>query len=553
MNKQHKRYIFIGAAWPYANAPLHLGHIASLLPADIIARYYRLKGDNVLFVSGSDCHGTPIVLAAEKEKKSPDEIAQFYHKEFKKTLIDGFDFSYDNYTTTLTENHTKVVQEFFTKLYEKKDIEIKKQKLPFCSNCQRFLPDRYIEGKCPKCGFESARGDQCDQCGQMLDPEDLIDPKCQICNSTPIFKETEHFFLKLSQKEKFIKDLVDSSSGWRKNAIGFTNKLLNEGLKDRAITRDTSWGVDIPLGGYENKKIYVWFDAVCGYYSASLEALNKTDELGKYWENSEARHYYVHGKDNIPFHTIIWPIMLKGFGNLKLPDYIVSSEYLTLEKKQFSKSRDWAIWAKDITCDFNSDYLRFYLILNGPETSDSDFDFYDFQSRINSELIGNFGNFINRTTQLIERNFKNGIEINQKSQYLQTIEEIFENTGKLIEEGNLREALKQVLKIAEDGNKYLSQQEPWKKIKDHPQSAQNILANCAKAIICLQTLISPFLPKSSQKIANIFDNNNRSTWQYPDQEKFLVKKTEIIFQKIEKEQIEAQITKLKGGTENKQV
>ena len=552
MNKPPKKSIFIGAAWPYANAPLHLGHIASLLPADIIARYYRLRGDNVLFASGSDCHGTPIVIAAEKENKTPGEVAQFYHQQFKETLMKGFDFSYDIYTTTLTENHAKIVQEFFTKLHEKKDIEAKKQKLPFCPNCKRFLPDRYIEGTCPKCNFDSARGDQCDGCGQMLDPEDLIDPRCKICNSIPTFKETEHFFLKLSQKEKFIKGLVDKAIHWRKNAVGFTNKLLSEGLHDRAITRDTDWGVEIPLQGYEGKKIYVWFDAVCGYFSASQELLGETGELEKYWKNPEARHYYVHGKDNIPFHTIIWPIMLEGFGNLKLPDYIISSEYLTLGNKQFSKSRNWAVWAKDIIRDFDSDYLRFYLILNGPETSDADFDFNDFQSRINSDLIGNFGNFINRTAQLIVKNFKDGVEITEKSPYLESTESAFESIGKLIEEGSLREALKQILKIAGDGNKYLAQQEPWKKINESPRDAQNTLANCAKAISYLQTLVSPFLPKSSQKISGIF-NSNQAAWQCSNQEKFQVKEVGIMFSKIENEQIETQIAKIKSGTKNKQV
>ena len=549
MKKAGKEYIFIGAAWPYANAPLHLGHIASLLPADIIARYYRIKGSKVLFVSGSDCHGTPIVIAAEKNKKTPKEIAEHYHREFKKTLIDGLDFSYDLYTTTLTSNHTKIVQEFFTKLYKNKDIKIKKQKLPFCPKCKRFLPDRYIEGTCPECRFKFARGDQCDECGKILDPEDLTNPRCKICNSTPIFKETEHFFLKLSEKEAFIKELVEKSKGWRKNAIGFTKKMIGEGLKDRAITRDTKWGVDIPLQGYKDKKIYVWFDAVCGYFSASLEALKNSEEFDYYWRNPKAKHYYIHGKDNIPFHTIIWPIMLNSYGQLKLPDYIISSEYLTLEKRQFSKSRNWAVWAKDIVSIFNSDYLRFYLILNGPETSDADFSFSDFQNKINSELIGNLGNFINRTAQLIKNNFSDGTSITHKSQYLQQTEAAFEKIGQLIEEGSLREALKQIMKIAEGGNKYLALQEPWKKVKHSPREAENILANCAKAILCLTILIYPFLPKSSQKISAIFGDNWQN-WIPQKQNKFKVSNAEIIFERIEDELIDKQIAKLKGGTKS---
>lgn len=550
MEKKLKRNIFIGAAWPYANASLHLGHIAALMPADIIARYYRQKGDDVLFVSGSDCHGTPIILAAEAEKTTPEKVSKKYHQEFIETLIDGLQFSYDNYTTTLTQNHTRVVQEFFTKLNNNGDISIKEQKLPYCPKCEKFLPDRYMEGTCPKCNFKDARGDQCDSCGQMLDPEDLIEPRCKTCSTKPEFKDTKHFFLNLSKKEGVVKELLKNSTGWRKNAVGFTNKYLNEGLKDRAITRDISWGVDIPLDGYDDKKIYVWFDAVCGYLSASKEICDENEKWKKFWENKDAIHYYVHGKDNIPFHTIIWPIMLDGFGGLKQPDYIISSEYLTLEKKQFSKSRKWAIWAKDILGVFEADLVRFYLTINSPETSDSDFSWHDFQNRINSELIGNFGNFVNRTASLIANNYSNGIAIKSESGYLQSVKKLFRKVGEQIECGDLREALKTIIKISGDGNKYLAENEPWKLLKSDRDKSENVLANCACSIACIQTLINPFLPTTAENISKIFDFKE-SGWEPNTDTTFSVREPKILFEKIEDSTIEEQIKMLNSGESSK--
>lgn len=550
MNKSSKKNVFIGAAWPYANASLHLGHITALMPADIIACYFRQKGDNVLFVSGSDCHGTPIILAAEAEKTTPEKVSKKYHREFVETLIDKFGFSYDLYTTTLTQNHTKVVQEFFTKLNKNGDISIKEQKLPYCPKCEKFLPDRYVEGICPKCNFNDARGDQCDNCGQMLDPEDLIEPRCKTCSTKPEFRNTKHFFLNLSKKEDVVRKLLKNATGWRKNAIGFTNKYLNEGLKDRAITRDISWGIDIPLDGYDGKKIYVWFDAVCGYLSASKELYGKDDKWKEFWENENAIHYYVHGKDNIPFHTIIWPIMLDGFGKLKKPDYIISSEYLTLEGKQFSKSRSWAVWAKDILDTFEPDLVRFYLTVNSPETSDADFSWHDFQNRINSELIGNFGNFINRTASLIANNFSDTVTIKSESDYLKSTKKLFGEIGAQIERGNLRDALKTIVRISEDGNKYLAENEPWKLLKSDRDKAENVLANCACSIASIRTLISPFLPSTSESISNMF-GLEKSGWEANTDTTFSVKTPKILFKKIEDSIIEEQIKKLGSGSASK--
>ncbi len=304
----NKRKMFIGAAWPYANGSLHLGHVAALLGADILARYFRSKGEEVLFVSGSDCHGTPIAFEADRLRVNPSEIADKYHEEFVESLVKGLQFSYDLYTKTTTENHKEVVQEIFLKLLKEGVIYTKTEELPYCLDCKRFLPDRYIEGECPICHYGSARGDQCDECGSIIDAHDLIRPRCKVCGSVPEWRSSEHFFLRLSVFEQKIKDWIEKSSGWRPNAKNFTLNILKSGLIDRGITRDITWGVPIPLPGYESKSIYVWFEAVCGYLSASKELSKESGnpELWKkFWVDENAVHYYVHGKDNIPFHTII--------------------------------------------------------------------------------------------------------------------------------------------------------------------------------------------------------------------------------------------------------
>jgi len=534
--------VFIGAAWPYANQSLHLGHVSALLGSDILARYFRAKGDSVLFVSGSDCHGTPITVSAEKQKVKPEVIAQKYHQEFLKNLVDGLKFSYDNYTTTLTENHKKIVQEIFLKLYEKGDIYTKTQELPYCPTCKRFLPDRYIEGECPKCHFKEARGDQCDNCGAILDPKDLINPHCKTCSSQPEFRESEHFFLRLSRYQKKLESWVSKSKFWRPNALGFTKKLLKEGLHDRAITRDIDWGVPIPLPGYDEKRIYVWFEAVCGYFSASREWANKEgqpDIWREFWQNKNAIHYYVHGKDNIPFHTIVWPAILMGYGGLNLPDRIIPSEYLTLKGKQFSKSRGWAVTLPHFLQNFDAETLRYYLTISGPETSDADFTWKNYQERVNKELIGNFANFIHRTFHLISENFPNGVRrtnVRGNGQNLleQTIKS-YETAGRLIEEGKFRDALKNIFALTEAGNQFLAETEPWKKIKQDKAQAESDLAVCAEVILNLGQLVSPFLPQTAQKIINPSDTIK---WEYKTEKIYKFSRPEIIFKRIEDKQIE---------------
>ncbi|MFA6423579.1 MAG: methionine--tRNA ligase [Patescibacteria group bacterium] len=548
-----KENILVAAALPYANNSLHLGHVAALMGSDIFARYKRQIGNNVLFVSGSDCHGTPISVEAEKRGIEPSEIALKYHEEFKKTLIQGLGFSYDIFSTTTTDIHKKTVQEIFLDLYNKELIYKKTEKLPYCENDKRFLPDRYIEGVCPNCGFGSARGDQCDNCGKLIDPKELKNPKCKICGSTPIFKDSEHFFLKLTALQDKLSEWVKKSEGWKPNALGFAENFLKNGLQDRAITRDTTWGIEIPLVGFETKRIYVWFEAVCGYLSASKEWAEKTgDETAweSYWVNNQAKHYYFHGKDNIPFHTIIWPAILIGFDHgLHLPDRIYSTEYLNLEGKQFSKSRHWAVWLPDFLEDFDPETLRFYLTLSGPETADADFSWKDYKERINAELIGNFGNFINRTFSIIKQNFDSGVRfpetLNAESEkFIKLAEDSFDIIGNLIEQGKFREAIRALLKIVEYGNKYFNDAEPWKTVKENKEAAEETLAVCAQIIRAIAILSAPFLPRTAEKIsAQTQDHELR--WKYPEpKEIFNPIEVSPLFKKIEEEEIEAQREKL---------
>jgi len=551
MNKE-KLKIFIGNAWPYANGSLHLGHIAGLIGGDVLARYFRAKGNEVLFVSGSDCHGTPITVEADKLGIHPSVIAEKYHKEFSETLINGLNFSYDIYTKTTTKNHTKVVQDVFLKLYNSGMIYKKEVELAYCEKDKRFLPDRYVEGECPICHFANARGDQCDNCGNILDAKDLIKPRCKLCGTEPIWKPSEHFFLKLSAFEKELSEWINKSAGWRVNAKNSSLKILEQGLIDRAVTRDTEWGVEIPIPGYESKRIYVWFEAVCGYLSASKEwAENQGKEnlWEEFWKADDARHYYIHGKDNIIFHTIIWPAMLMAYdNNLLLPDRIVSSECLTLEGKQFSKSRNWAVWIPDFLNKFDSDTLRYHMIMAGPETADADFSWQEYQKRVNSELIGTFGNFVNRVLAFIKNNFSEGVRMPKKinkeqKEFLDKAEKCFDLAGEAIAQTRFREGLREIFALAEHGNRYINSAAPWTVIKTNRDQAESDLAIAGNVIRCLAILIRPYLPKTAESIAKMFINGAlENKWQYPKATDFSVGNIVPLYRKIEDEEIKEQIS-----------
>lgn len=532
--------IFIGAAWPYANGSLHLGHISAFLGADILARYHRLVGNKVLFVSGTDCHGTPIALEARKQGLSASELAEKYHKEFIETLINDLNFSYDVYTKTTTENHKKNVQEIFLKLYQAGHIYKKIQNLPYCPKCQRFLPDRYLEGTCPHCNFVNARGDQCDECGSLVDPEELLNSKCKICGQTPEWKASEHFFFKLSAFKNHLQAWMKKSKTWRANARNFTLNLIKQDLPDRAITRDIEWGVAIPLDSYKNKRIYVWFEAVCGYLSASKEW--DKNQWKKFWINDKAlEHFYVHGKDNIPFHTIIWPSILIGYDNLHLPDHIISSEYLTFEKERFSTSRNLAVWAKDFLQFFDSEMLRYYLTIYGPETSDVDFSWKKFQERINNELIATFGNFVHRTFSLIKINFPQGVRFpkkfdEQEKKFIDLLNQTFSSMGEKIEKAEFRQALRFVFCLIEHGNRFLNQASPWTKVKNKQlDEAEKTLAVLAYVIHATAILITPFLPKTGDQILRMLEiDTSKKSWQKPDALKiYKILNLKLLYKKIE--------------------
>lgn len=535
-----KRNILIGGAWPYANGSLHLGHIAALIGGDILARFHRLHGDQVLFVSGSDCHGTPIALEAERQGCKPEDIAGRYHAEFKETLCTRLRFSYDVYTRTTTANHREVVQEAFTHLMNDGIIAKRTQALAYCEKDKRFLPDRYVEGVCPHCQAEGARGDQCDACGKILEANELVSPRCKLCGQTPVWKDSEHFFLLLSKLQDRIFTWLEKSEGWRRNATTYVKNIVSEGLRDRAITRDTTWGIPLPLAGYEGKSIYVWFEAVTGYLSASVEwskAQGRPEAWKTFWTDPEARHYYIHGKDNIPFHAIIWPGILMGLG-LHLPDRLYSSEYLTFGQKQFSKSRGLVIKADAITDQYGPDAVRYYLVANGPENSDADFTWEDFQVKVNSELIGKMGNFVNRTLSFAMKHWPEGIGAGAAAADIDAAlraetEECFASVARDIQAGEFRNALRAVVRLSETGNRYVDTQAPWKAVKEDRAAAEKILVNSLWLALGIAKLSRPFMPDFSQKVLAQLGQGEQTDLDVPTVFAFHITQVSPVVQRVE--------------------
>ena len=508
--------ILAAVAWPYANGSIHIGHVAgTYLPADIFARYHRLKGNDVLMVSGSDAHGTPVTLTAEERGITPEEVFSKYQAEF----LDSWErlgISFDLFTTTHTDNHAAVSQDIFSRLLERGYIYKDTMVQPFCEIESRFLADRYVEGTCPHCTFEGARGDQCDNCGRTLDPKDLLRMSCQICGSEPEFRETEHFFLKLSAFENQLLEWVREQEHWRPNVRNFTIGFLEGGLHDRAITRDIEWGVPLPVEGYEDKRIYVWFEAVIGYLSASIEWAynNGTPEAWKpFWEDG-SRAYYFMGKDNIPFHTVIWPAMLLGYGGLKLPYDVPANEYLNLEGFKLSTSRNWAVWLPDYLDRYEPDPLRYVIAANLPETSDSDFSWREYVRRNNDELVATYGNLVHRVLSMLNRNFEGVLpepgELDDVSkELLGEAQRRFDEAGSYLESVRLRQALQSSMALAQAANRYLDQKEPWRAVRQDKEDAAQTLWTTTSVINCLKTTLCPFLPFSSQKLHAMlgFDGN----------------------------------------------
>ncbi len=528
-----KKRILIGGAWPYANGSLHIGHVAGLLPGDIIARYYRAKGNEVYYVSGSDCHGTPVTVRAKQEGKSPETISDLYHSEFCQ-CFDKLGFSFDLYGKTSSEEHKSFVKEFHKNLYQSEYVYEKGMLQAYCQTCNQFLPDRYVEGLCPSC-HEKARGDQCDACGTILETEILIEPKCTVCGSKPVFKETTHLFIAISKLERELKLLVDSHSNWRKNAITFTNRYILEGLRDRALTRDLNCGIDVPLEGYEDKKIYIWAENVLGYLSMSAEVAKlKGISFQELW-GEDAKHYYVHAKDNIPFHTIILPALLicEGSG-YHLPDEIISNEYLTLEGRKISTSQNWAIWVKDIIDRYNPDAIRYFLIANGPQKRDTDFSWDEFIKSNNSELLGGYGNFINRTVVFIHKYYNAIIPHGDLDSEVQIkIEDTYYKTGEQIEKGNLKAALDGVFVLVRFSNKYFDDAAPWITRIENSKQCENTLYQCIQLVANLGVLMAPFLPFSSKKLFDWFGIDDKWCFQTIPSG-YQLAETDILFERIDK-------------------
>jgi methionyl-tRNA synthetase len=520
-------HVLAAVAWPYANGPRHIGHVSGFgVPSDVFSRYMRMSGHDVLMVSGTDEHGTPIQVQADADGVTPRELADRYNRVIVEDLH-GLGLTYDLFTRTTTRNHYAVVQELFTALHTNGYIVARTTLGAISPSTGRTLPDRYIEGTCPICGYASARGDQCDNCGNQLDPEQLIDPRSKINGETPQFVETEHFFLDLPAFAEAIGNWLDQRENWRPNVLKFSRNLLDD-LQPRAITRDLEWGVPIPLDGWRernDKKIYVWFDAVIGYLSASIEWARRTGDpqaWRKWWSadglGKDATAYYFMGKDNIVFHSVIWPALLLGYsgegdkggqpgelGRLNLPTEVVSSEYLTMEGKKFSSSRRVVIYVRDFLERYDADALRYFIAAAGPESNDTDFTWAEFVRRNNDELVAGWGNLVNRSISMAAKNF--GVipaagELTAEDEALLAVAEAgFATVGELIGRHRQKAAIGEAMRVVAEANKYLSEQAPWKLKSDEDKPRQATVLHVALQVVSdANTLLTPFLPHSAQKV-----------------------------------------------------
>ena len=515
--------ILVAVAWPYASASIHVGNMAGAdLPPDIYARYQRLKGNDVLVVSGSDSHGTPVTVRADQENSTPRAVFERFHDEFLETF-QKMGLTYDLYTHTDTENHHWVAQTLFSRLLENGYLFTKTEEHPYSVTEGRFLPDRYVEGTCPHCGYDGARGDQCDDCGTLLNAIELIDPRSRNDGSTPEIRETTHYFLDLpALSDQLIAWLDEDKEHWRSNVINFSRNMARD-LQGRPITRDLSWGIPVPVEGWETKCLYVWFEAVIGYLSATIEwAKNngRPEAWKEWWYNADARTVYFIGKDNIPFHSIIWPAILAGAqwleeedsdGRLNLPYDVPANEFLNMESRRLSGSRGWAVWVLDFLSRYDADALRYYLIANAPETKDADFTWVEFVRRNNDELVATWGNLVNRVLSFCYKQFDKCVpqpgELDETDRgLLETVEGSFERIGALIDGCKFRAALGEVMAVAREVNRYLDGKAPWFQIKQDRVAAATSVYTALRAIDSLKVMFTPFLPFSSQVLHEIMGN-----------------------------------------------
>ena len=554
----NKKRFTITAALPYANGPIHIGHLAgAYVPADIYSRYLKLKGNDVVFICGSDEHGAAIPIRAKKEGVTPQEIIDKYHFMIKDSFLE-FGISFDNYSRTSSQIHHETASDFFKKLNKKNIFVEKESEQLYDEKENQFLADRFIEGECPKCGYKEAYGDQCESCGSSLNATDLINPKSKLSGNKPIFKKTKHWFLPLNNFESFLKKwfLVDNEKTWKTNVFGQVKSWINEGLKPRAITRDLDWGIPVPLDGANDKVLYVWFDAPIGYISATKEwALSNNKNWEPYWKDSKTELVHFIGKDNIVFHCIIFPAILKASEEFILPKNVPANEFLNLEGKKISTSKNWAIWLHEYLVDFPNmqDTLRYTLTSNAPENKDNDFTWKDFQAKNNNELVAIFGNFINRVVVLTHKYYDGNCpdlnllnEVDEK-----VLDEIYnypKKIGELIETYKFREAVNTLIDLARLGNKYLADEEPWKLIKTDDFERVKTIMNIALQLSGVLSIIcEPFLPNTAIKLRNIL-NLESIDWNSISKENPIVlskiNKGELIFRKIEDEEIDLQLQKL---------
>lgn len=556
----------ITAALPYANGPVHIGHLAGVyIPADVYARFQRNTGQEIAFICGSDEHGIPITIRAKKEGITPQDVVDKYHEIIKKSFAD-LGISFDEYSRTTSKKHYEVSQEFFLNLYNKGKFEEEISEQFFDEQAGEFLADRYIVGTCPKCSNENAYGDQCEKCGSTLSPTELINPKSMLSGNTPVLKETKNWYLPLNEYENFLNEWIikGHQDDWKPNVYGQVKSWLNDGLKPRAMTRDLNWGVPVPLPNAEGKVLYVWFDAPIGYISFTQEWAEKNGKNWKdFWQNEETDLIHFIGKDNIVFHCIIFPSMMKAHGDYIMPKNVPAFEFLNLENDKISTSRNWAIWAHEYVEDFpdQQDALRYALLSSAPETKDNNFTWKDFQTKNNSELVGIFGNFINRVTVLTQK-YYNGI-VPQPNEFEQVDKDLFhemqqipEKIGKNLDEFRFRDALTEMMNLARLGNKYLADEEPWKVIKDNPERVKTQMFCALQVAGVLAYLCEPFLPFTSQKMKSGLNLENKNWYEVlntpPIPTGHQINEMPLLFSKIEDDVIEAQIKKLENTKINNQ-
>ncbi len=558
MKKNYKRYT-ITSALPYANGPIHIGHLAGVyVPADIYVRYLRAKGEDVIFVCGSDEHGVPITIRAQKEGKTPQQVADVYNALIKKSFED-FGISFDIYSRTSSKIHYQTASDFFLRLHEKNAFKVIESEQYYDDEQKEFLADRYIKGTCPKCGYTEAYGDQCENCGSTLSPAELIDPKSMLSGSKPVLKKTKHWYLPLDEYEPWLRQwILNEHKEWKPNVYGQCKSWIDQGLQPRAVTRDLDWGVPVPVEGAEGKVLYVWFDAPIGYISATKEWSEKTGkDWEPYWKDEETRLIHFIGKDNIVFHCIIFPSMLHEHGEFILPDNVPANEFLNLEGDKISTSRNWAVWLHEYLEDFSGkeDVLRYTLCANAPETKDNDFTWKDFQAKNNNELVAILGNLVNRVLVLLNKYYDGSIpERGELYDIDNELIEFLKNSPSSVERSldqfKFREALANFMELARNGNKYLAETEPWKLIKTNPDRVKTIMNLAAQVVANIAVVGEPFLPFTSSKLYQ-FLNFDKLSWNDAGSADLLtaghkVKKPELLFTKIEDEEIEKQINKLRS-------